>query len=71
MYFYYIKYSEALVKTYTVELEEDPDSGELLMQIPTDILSQMGWVVGTELFWIVENGNIILKGNDDAISSGE
>jgi len=59
------------VKTYTVELEEDPDSGELLMQIPTDILSQMGWVVGTELFWIVENGNIILKGNDDAISSGE
>ena len=59
------------MKTYTVELEEDPDSGELLMQIPTDILSQMGWVVGTELFWIVENGNIILKGNDDAISSGE
>lgn len=59
------------MKTYTVELEEDSDSGELLMQIPTDILSQMGWVVGTELFWIVENGNIILKGNDDAISSGE
>jgi len=56
---------------YTVELEEDPDSGELLMQIPTDILSQMGWEVGTELFWEIENGNIILKGKDDAISSGE
>ena len=56
---------------YTVELEEDPDSGELFMQIPTDILSQMGWEAGTELFWQIENGNIILKGKDDAISSGE
>lgn len=56
---------------YIAELEEDPDSGELLMQIPTDILSQMGWEVGTELFWEIENGNIILKGKDDAISSGE
>ena len=59
------------MKTYTVELEEDPDSGELLMQIPTDILSQMGWVAGTELFWGVEDDKIILKGNDDAISSSK
>lgn len=46
---------------YTVELEEDPNTKELLMPIPTDILSQMGWHEGTELFWVIENDNIILK----------
>ena len=46
---------------YTVELEEDPNTKELLMTIPTDILSQMGWHEGTELFWVIENDNIILK----------
>jgi hypothetical protein len=45
-----------------VRLEQDPVTGELILPIPTDLLSQMGWIEGTELFWIDnENGTYSLK----------
>jgi hypothetical protein len=45
-----------------VQLEQDPVTGELILPIPTDLLSQMGWIEGTELFWIDnENGTYSLK----------
>jgi hypothetical protein len=45
-----------------VTLEQDKDSGELILPIPTDLLSQMGWIEGTELFWIDnEDGTYSLK----------
>jgi hypothetical protein len=45
-----------------VQLETDPVTGELILPIPTDLLSQMGWIEGTELFWIDnENGTYSLK----------
>lgn len=28
---------------WTVILEQDPETGELIMPIPTDALSQLGW----------------------------
>jgi hypothetical protein len=43
-------------------LEKDPETGELIMIIPPDLLSQMGWIEGTELFWIDnEDGTYSLK----------
>jgi hypothetical protein len=45
-----------------VTLEHDPETGELILPIPTDLLSQMGWIEGTELFWIDnEDGTYSLK----------
>lgn len=45
-----------------VTLEQDPVTGELILPIPTELLSQMGWIEGTELFWIDnENGTYSLK----------
>ena len=45
-----------------VTLETDPVTGELILPIPTELLSQMGWIEGTELFWIDnENGTYSLK----------
>jgi hypothetical protein len=45
-----------------VQLEQDPVTGELIMPIPTELLSQMGWIEGTELFWIDnEDGTYSLK----------
>ena len=35
-----------------IQLETDPVTGELILPIPADLLSQMGWIEGTELFWI-------------------
>jgi len=44
------------------QLETDPETGELVMIIPPDLLSQMGWIEGTELFWIDnEDGSYTLK----------
>jgi hypothetical protein len=45
-----------------VNLQQDPDTGELILPIPSDLLSQMGWIEGTELFWIDnEDGTYSLK----------
>jgi len=45
-----------------VNLEKDPETGDLILPIPADLLSQMGWIEGTELFWIDnEDGTYSLK----------
>jgi len=50
-------------KNWTVIVEED-DKGELILPIPHDLLSQMGWDESTELWWDIDkNGNVILKVN--------
>lgn len=38
-------------KQWTVTLEEDPDTGELMLPFPPDLLSQMGWEPGIDLWW--------------------
>ena len=38
-------------KTYTVKLEEDPNTGDLILPIPTELLNQMGWDIGDDLIW--------------------
>lgn len=43
-------------KNWTVQLEQDPETGELVLPFPVDLLSQMGWSEGTDLSWI-DNGN--------------
>ena len=37
--------------SWTVELEEDETTGELVLPFPPELLSQMGWAPGTELWW--------------------
>jgi hypothetical protein len=55
-----------------VNLEEDPETGELVLPFPADLLSQMGWHEGTELLWHDnENGTFTItekKEKDDSIS---
>jgi hypothetical protein len=40
---------------YTVEVIKDPESGELVLPLPTELLNQMGWCEGTDLFWTDNN----------------
>lgn len=42
-------------KNWTVQLEEDETTGELLLPFPPDLLAQMGWAPGTELWWTDNN----------------
>lgn len=36
---------------HTVTVEEDPDTGDLVLPIPTELLNQMGWDIGDDLVW--------------------
>jgi hypothetical protein len=55
-----------------VQLETDTETGELILPIPVDLLSQMGWIEGTELFWIDnEDGTYSLKEKKNETSSTE
>ena len=41
-------------KTWTVTLVEDPDTGELLLPFPPDMLAQVGWDFGDTIQWDVD-----------------
>jgi hypothetical protein len=52
--------------SWTVEVVTDPDTGELMLPFPPDLLSQMGWSEGTDLSWIDnENGSFTIKKKED------
>ena len=58
-------------KSWTVILEEDPDTGDLVLPFTPDMLAQVGWEFGDTLTWTVKtNGSIILskKAKDDNIA---
>ncbi len=39
------------MKSYTVTLEEDPESGDLILPFPEDMLKEVGWKEGDTLDW--------------------
>lgn len=54
---------------WTVSVEEDPNTGELLLPLPSDLLEKMGWNEETKLWWnIDENNNVYItnKPSEDA-----
>ena len=51
-------------KRFVVELQEDVASGELVLTVPERIIAEMGWYEGTELEWIVEGDELILREHD-------
>jgi hypothetical protein len=36
---------------YTVEIELDPTSGEMILPFPKELVDAMGWNVGDQLIW--------------------
>jgi len=36
---------------WTITLEEDPETGELILPFPEDFLDQVGWKEGDTLVW--------------------
>jgi len=52
--------------SWTVEVVTDPDTGELMLPFPPDLLSQMGWSEGTDLSWVDnENGSFTIKKKEE------
>lgn len=42
--------------TWTVTVEEDPETGDLVLPLPTELLALQGWVEGDDLDW-QDNGD--------------
>ena len=50
---------------WTVKLETDPETGDLIMPLSPDMLSQMGWDIGDTLLWEeMSNGSWSLRKQD-------
>lgn len=43
-------------KSWTITVEEDPETGELILPLPADFLAMQGWFEGDTLEWI-NNGD--------------
>lgn len=41
---------------WTLEIEEDPNTGECILTFPKDLLEEAGWSEGDTLTWI-DNGD--------------
>lgn len=41
---------------WTVTIEEDPFTGDLMLPLPYELLEMQGWKAGDTLIWI-DNGN--------------
>jgi len=40
------------LKNWTVNVEEDPETGDLILPLPLDLLEEAGWKEGDSLNWI-------------------
>lgn len=47
-------------KRFVVELQEDVSSGDLIVQLPPEILNEFCWYEGTELEWVLEGDELFL-----------
>lgn len=43
-------------KKYTVAVQEDPESGDAIIQFPDEVMEQVGWKEGDTIQW-VDNGD--------------
>jgi hypothetical protein len=39
------------MKSWTLDVKEDPESGDTIIEFPSDFLEQTGWKEGDELVW--------------------
>jgi hypothetical protein len=54
------------MSNWTIKLETDPETGELVMPLTPDMLRQVGWDIGDTLIWEdLHDGRWSLKKKDD------
>lgn len=39
-------------KTWIVDTEEDPETGELILPLPTDLMESQDWKTGDTIEWV-------------------
>ena len=49
-----------------LEVQEDPETGNLFLEFPVELLNQMGWAEGDDLEWIDnKDGSWSIKKSDE------
>lgn len=51
--------------TWIIDLEEDPETGDLIMPLPDALLEAQGWRIGDTLVWDFQNGAATLTKKND------
>ena len=49
---------------YTVEVQEDKD-GELFIELPVELLNQMGWAEDTLIEWLIDDDKVTIREHKD------
>lgn len=60
------------VNRWTITLEEDPATGDLMLPLPPELLETVGWQLGDVLVWEVirgENGPQVILSKKDEVSN--
>jgi hypothetical protein len=53
------------LKRFTVNLIQDPDSDDLILPLPDELMDDLGWDIGDTLNWkTMDNGEIVLTKMD-------
>jgi hypothetical protein len=47
--------------TWIIQLEEDPETGDLIMPLPQELIEAQGWAIGDTLTWDVDPTNSALS----------
>jgi len=49
---------------YTITVQEDPETGELFIEFPEDMLAVLGWKEGDDLIWEGNNKTYYVRKKD-------
>ncbi len=50
------------MKKWTLPVTEDPETGDMLLEFPDDVLEAVGWKIGDTIEWDLQmDGTCILK----------
>lgn len=56
---------------WIISLEEDPETGDLVMPLPPGLMTAQGWAIGDTLTWnIDEEGTVTLTRDPPELESG-
>lgn len=51
---------------WTIEVQEDPETGDKILEFPDDLMASAGWAEGDVLEWIDnKDGSWLLRKKDD------
>ena len=56
---------------WIITLEEDPDTGDLVMPLPPELMAIQGWGIGDTLTWNIDDeGTVTLTRDPPELESG-